>query len=102
MDNSKWMPLSNVDDEEEIWAGARVRLYNVGMNREDKENDFYECIISYTYDNNNYLQLTNLTTGKAGYIICVIEKELPNNYALGKTLKQRIGLKNTYFRFECE
>lgn len=44
--------------------------------------------------------LTNLTTGKAGYIICVIEKELPNNYALGRTLKQRIGLENTYFRFE--
>ncbi|MEH7538157.1 hypothetical protein [Bacillus toyonensis] len=41
-------------------------------------------------------------TGKAGYIICIIEKELPNNYALGKTLKQRIGLENTYFRFECE
>ncbi|MGE6505251.1 hypothetical protein [Bacillus cereus] len=92
------MPLSNVDDDEEIWAGARVRLYNVDMNRE--ENNFYEYIISYIYDNTNYLQLTNLTTGKAGYIICVIEKELPNNYALGRTLKQRIGLENTYFRFE--
>ncbi|HDV8362158.1 MULTISPECIES: hypothetical protein [Bacillus] len=91
------MPLSNVDDDEEIWVGARVRLYNVGMNR---ENNFYEYIISYIYDNTNYLQLTNLTTGKAGYIICVIEKELPNNYALGRTLKQRIGLENTYFRFE--
>ncbi|AKR36462.1 hypothetical protein bcgnr5383_35650 [Bacillus cereus] len=100
MDNSKWMPLSTVDDDEEIWVGARVRLYNVGMNREDKENNFYEYIISYIYDNTNYLQLTNLTTGKAGYIICVIEKELPNNYALGRTLKQRIGLENTYFRFE--
>lgn len=52
MENSKWMPLSNVDDEE-IWAGARVRLYNVGMNREDKENNFYEYIISYIYDNTN-------------------------------------------------
>lgn len=56
MDNSKWMPLSNVD--EEIWIGARVRLYNVGMNREDKENNFYQYIISYIYDNTNYLQLT--------------------------------------------
>ena len=36
MDNSKWMPLSNVDDEE-IWVGARVRVYNVGMNREIKK-----------------------------------------------------------------
>ena len=93
------MPLSTVDDDEEIWVGARVRLYNVGMNREDKENNFYEYIISYIYDNTNYLQLTNLTTGKAGYIICVIEK----NYQiimLCRTLKQRIGLENTYFRFE--
>lgn len=56
MDNSKWMPLSNVDDDdEEIWVGARVRLYNVGMNREDKENNFYGYIISYIYDNTNYL-----------------------------------------------
>ncbi|PIE93161.1 hypothetical protein CO726_22170 [Bacillus fungorum] len=56
----------------------------------------------FSIDDTNYLQVTNLTTGKASYIICVVEKELPNNYALGKTLKQRIGLENTYFRFECE
>lgn len=100
MDTSKRIPLSNINDDEEIWAGARVRLYNVGFNREDKDNDYYEYIISYIYDNDNFLQLTNLTTGKAGYIICVIEKDLPNKFALGITLKQRLGLENTFFKSE--
>lgn len=49
------MFLSNVDDDDEIWVGVRVRLYNVGMNREDKENNFYGYIIFYIYDNINYL-----------------------------------------------
>ncbi len=102
MDTSKWIPLSNIRDDEEIWAGARVRLYNVGFNAADKENDYYEYIISYIYDNNNFLQLTNLTTGKAGYVICVIEKDMPNNFASGKTLKHRLSLENTYIKFEFE
>lgn len=74
MDNLKWISLNNIHDHEKIWAGARVRLYNVRMNNVDKENGFYEYIISYIYDNHHYLQLTNLTTGGAGNIICVIEK----------------------------
>ncbi|MEI5906633.1 hypothetical protein WAK64_06130 [Bacillus spongiae] len=94
------MLLNDVNDDEKIWAGARVRLYNVGMNLVAKENDYYEYIVSYIYDNNKYLQLTNLTTGKGGNIICVIEKEFPNHYALGKTLKYMMGLENTYFKTE--
>lgn len=102
MENSKWIPLNIIKDDEKIWAGARVRLYNVGLNGADKDYDFYEYIISYIYDNEALLQLTNISTGKAGYIVCVIDKDLPNHYALGKTLKDRIGTENTYFRFEYD
>lgn len=102
MNKSKWIPLSNIKDDEEIWAGARVRLYDVGLNSSDKEKDYYEFIISYIYDNNDHLQLTNLTPGKAGYVTFVLEKDLPNNFGLGKTLKYLIGLENAYIKFEFE
>ncbi|WP_242262370.1 hypothetical protein [Bacillus cereus group sp. BfR-BA-01345] len=69
MDNSKWMPLSNVDDDEEIWVGARVRVYNVGMNREDKENNFYEYIISVNVKINMYI-FACLSMYKINHFLC--------------------------------
>ncbi len=100
METSKWIPLVNIKDEEEIWVGTRVRMYNVGLNVVDKKDDYYEYLVSYIYDNEAYLQLTNLSQGKAGNIICVIEKDLPNHYALGKTLKHMVRLESTFVQFE--
>lgn len=92
----KWIPLVNIDDKEIIWAGTKVRLYNVGLNVKEMEDDYYEYLVSFIFGNDDYLQLTNLTDGKAGNILCVIEKDKPNHYTLGKTLKYIVGLENTF------
>ncbi|GLX66873.1 hypothetical protein [Paenibacillus glycanilyticus] len=99
MERSDWIPLRNINDDKKIWAGTKVRLYNVGLNVIDKADDYYDYLVSFIYDNVEYLQLTNLSQGEAGNIICVIKKDTPNHYALGKTLKEMMGLEYTFVLF---
>ncbi|WP_370452538.1 hypothetical protein [Lysinibacillus sp. SGAir0095] len=68
----------------------------MGLNVKDTKDDYFEYLVSYIYDNEEFLQLTNLSPGEAGNIICILEKDLPNYYALGKTLKKMMGLENTF------
>jgi hypothetical protein len=97
---SKWIPVANIEDDSKIWAGTRVRLFNAGLMVKDKQTDYYDYLVSYIYANDDYLQLTNLSKGEAGNIICVIQKDKPNHYALGKTLKDMIGTENSYVLME--
>ena len=92
----KWTPLSKLDDNIKIWAGAKIRLYDIGLNGVEKSKDYYEYLISFIYDNSEYLQLVCLSQGKAGNIICVLKKDLPNHYSLGKELKHKMGVINTF------
>ena len=100
METSDWVPLRNISDDEKIWTGTRVRFYNVGLNVPAKHEDYYEYLVSFIFDNDEHLQLTNLSRGKAGNILCVIKKDTPNHYALGRTLKDMIGLESTFVLFE--
>ncbi|OAB45253.1 hypothetical protein [Paenibacillus glacialis] len=100
MKTDGWIPLEELNDSQYIWAGTKVRLYGVGLNVKDKAEDYYDYLLSYIYDNNEYLQLTNLSHGEAGNIICVIKKDQPNQYSLGRTLKEMMGIKDTYVLFE--
>jgi hypothetical protein len=100
VEKNQWIPLENINDDGKIWVGTRVRLYDVGLNVSDKKDDYYEYLVSFIYGNDVYLQLTNLSQGEAGNIIFVIEKDLPNQFALGKTLKDMMGAENAYVQFE--
>ena len=91
-----WIPISQLSDDAKIWSGIIVKLYNVGLNVSDKSKDYYEYLISEIYGNNEYLQLTCLSQGEAGNIICVLKKDLPNYYALGKELKRMMDIENTF------
>ena len=68
-----------------------------GINNNSK--DYYEYLVSFIYDNDEHLQLVCLSQGEAGNIICILKKELPNHYALGKELKHMMGLTNTFIAF---
>ncbi|WP_172198718.1 hypothetical protein [Saccharibacillus qingshengii] len=98
MNTNVWVPLEKLQDMDPIWAGTTVRLYGVGLHVTDKSEDYYDYLVSYIYDNNEYLQLTNLSPGKAGNIICVIQMDQPHYYARAGNLKERIGIENTYVR----
>jgi hypothetical protein len=100
VERSDWIPVRNISDDEKIWVGTRVRLYHVGLNVINKDDDYYEYMVSFIFDNEEHLQIINLTQGEAGNIFCVIKKDTPNHYALGKTLKAKLGLENTFVLFE--
>ncbi|MCL2023089.1 MAG: hypothetical protein FWG82_01820 [Oscillospiraceae bacterium] len=95
-----WLPLSELKDDEKIGTGRKIRLYNVGLNVESKADDYFEYMVSFIYENNQHLQLTCLSQGEAGNIICVLEKDLPNHYAFGKELKRMMGTENTFIKIE--
>ncbi|HEX3047111.1 MAG TPA: hypothetical protein VHY08_20325 [Bacillota bacterium] len=99
MKESIWISLKTIEDNEKIWAGTRVRLYDVGLKVKDKKDDYYEYIVSYIYGNDEYLQLTNLSPGEAGNIICIIKKDLPNHYSTGKTLKEMMDVEKSFVLF---
>ncbi|TCN01323.1 hypothetical protein EV294_101777 [Paenibacillus sp. BK033] len=42
MERANWIPLRNISDDEKIWIGTKVRLYNVGLNVIDKADDYYD------------------------------------------------------------
>jgi len=65
MDTNKW----NSDDTQ-IWSGTIVRVFGVNNCKED----FYDYIVSFIYDNTDYLQLTCLTQGEGGNILCVLKQ----------------------------
>lgn len=100
MQTKGWKHLINISNDEKIWVGTKIRLFNVGLNVTDKEHNYYDYLISYIYDNNDFLQLTNLSQGEAGNILCVIPIDKPNHYSLGKSLKEMVGLENTYVLYE--
>ena len=91
-----YIPISQLNDDTKIWSGIIVRLYNIGLNVSNKSKDYYEYLISEIYGNNEYLQLTCLSQGEAGNIICILKKDLPNHYALGKELKRMMDVENAF------
>lgn len=96
METEQWISLKDVEDNRKIYAGTKVRLYNVGLNVKDKKDDYYDYLVSFIFGNADYLQLVNLSRGEEGNIICVLQKDLPHQYALGKTLKYMMELENTF------
>lgn len=82
--NSDWIPIRKISDETQIWAGTVVRVFGMNTNKEE----FYDYIVSYIFDNTDYLQLTCLAKGEGGNIISVLQTEPNSNYSLGRELKR--------------
>lgn len=83
---SDWISIREISDDTQIWSGTMVRVFGVN----NCEEEFYDYIVSYIYDNTDYLQLICLSKGEGGNIICVLQTEPNSNYSLGKELKRMI------------
>lgn len=93
MTTEVWIPIDEIQDQEPIWAGAKIRIY------QEQEHPM-EYLLSYIYGNSNELQLTCLTSGESGNIGGVIAKDLPNHYVLAQTLKTFLTGVYSEIRFE--
>lgn len=96
MSKRDWIKLSDLADDEKIYHGLKIRLYNVGLNVENREDDYYDYLVSEIYDKPGYFQLVNISPYKAGLIITIIEKEPGESYSLGKILKRQMDRENSY------
>ncbi len=99
-----WIPIKKIPDDTKIWSGTIVRVFGVSLNKDNYEENFYDYIVSFIYDNTNYLQLTCLAKGEGGNIICVLQTEPNSNYSLGKELKRMMddGTNSCFVKFSPE
>ena len=104
MMNNGWITVQEVEDDTQIWAGTVVRVFTEELNKDNLEGNFYDYIVSFIYDNNEYLQLTCLTQGEGGNIVCVLQTEPNSNYSLGKELKRMMddGTNSVFVKFSPE
>jgi len=99
LNSEKWIPLYKLTDDMKIWAGTIVRLNNVMFTPDDRVR-CYDYIVSFIYDNDEHLQLTCITQGEAGNILCVLKKDMPNHYALGTELKRMLSGEDVAIKME--
>lgn len=85
---SDWISVKEIADDTRIWSGTIVRVFREVLNKDKYEDSFYDYIVSFIYDNTDYLQLTCLAQGEGGNIVCVLQIEPNSNYSLGRELKR--------------
>ena len=68
MTTEVWIPMDEIQDQEPIWAGTKIRIY---------QEQPLEYLLSYIYGNANELQLTCLTPGEAGNMEALLLKICP-------------------------
>jgi len=99
MKKERWILLHELSDDDKVWAGTIVRLDNVMLTPDDTIL-CYDYLVSYINGDSEYLQLTCLTAGEAGNILCVLKKDLPNHFALGAELKRMLAGESVAVKFE--
>ncbi|ABV64058.1 hypothetical protein [Bacillus pumilus] len=101
MIKNDWISVQEVEDDTRIWAGTIVRVFKEELNKDNIQDNFYDYIVSFIYDNNEYLQLTCLTQGEGGNIVSVLQTEPDSNYSLGKELKRMMddGKNSVFVKF---
>ncbi|WP_221637611.1 hypothetical protein [Listeria booriae] len=97
MNNEKWFSLKEIDYSFQIWSGAVVRVYEGS----EYEENYLDYIVSFIYDNIDYLQLTCLSKGEEGNIVCVLKKVVGEHYVLGEELKKMMDYENQVVLVNC-
>ncbi len=94
----KLKPLKDTDDNQEFWKGTRFRQYEIGLNVEKKEDDFYEYMLAEIPGEKDYMLLTCVEGYKAGSALALVKtSEDKSKFVIeGKAIKYSMGIENTY------
>ncbi|MCD8528971.1 MAG: hypothetical protein LRY27_03185 [Chitinophagales bacterium] len=65
--------LKNIDDNHVFWKGTRFRLYSIGLNVANKEDDYYEYMLAEIPVNKDYMLLTCVEGYKAGCALALVK-----------------------------
>jgi hypothetical protein len=96
------IPLADVPDEQEFWAGTRFRQVNVGMNIKNKSDDFYEYMLINDNSIRDYMLLANVSLEagryKAGFVIAHVRtlENVNRHVVTGAAMKFSFGIEETF------
>ena len=98
----KLKPLTVIPDDQEFWKGTRFRQYGVGLNVENKEDDFYEYMLAEIPGEREFMLLTCVEGYKSGSALALVKTELDKSKFIvnGKAIKYSMGTENTYLKEE--
>ena len=104
----KLIPLVEVPDDREFWVGTRFRRFKVGMNVQDKTQDYYDYMLANVPGESDYMLVVNVTQDagryKAGGSMCMVKTlDGVNRFVVtGKALKASVGTDNIFLLFAHE
>jgi hypothetical protein len=95
--NKKMTPLRDIEDNREFWKGTRFRKYGVGLNVKNKDEDYYEYMLTEIPPKRDRMMLTHVNGYKSGSVISFIKTSETTKFVVsGKEIKNCLGLINTY------
>ena len=96
------IPLKRIKDEEEFWKGSRFRQYKIGLNLENKEDDFYEYMLTEIPGEKEYMVLTCVEGYKSGSTLALVKtlEDKSRFVVTAKAIKYSMGIENVYLKRE--
>ncbi len=96
--DQKLIPLKDFRDDHEFWRGTRLRIYNVGQNVNDKNEDYYEYMLAQIPSDNEHFLITNVVGYKSGaaFGLVKISNDSKKVIVKAKALKSTLGLEDTF------
>ncbi len=90
--------LEKILNEQEFWKGTRFRQYEIGLNIENKEDDFYEYMLAEIPGEREYMLLTCVEGYKSGSALALVKTSDDKSkfIVLGKAIKYSMGIENVY------
>ena len=100
--NLQLLPLKDINDEKEFCKGTRFRQYGIGLNVDDKNDDFYEYMLAEIPSERNFMLLTCVEGYKSGSALALVKtiEDKTKFIVNGKAIKYSMGIENTYLKEE--
>lgn len=91
-------PLAEIPDDEEFWKGTRFRQYEIGLNVENKKDDFYEYMLAELPGESEYMLLTCVEGYKSGSALALVKtsEDKSKFIVTSKAVKYSMGIENIY------
>ncbi len=95
---TKIIPLKEIEDKLEFWKGTRFRHYQIGLNVNEEENNYYEYMLAEIPGERGFMLLTCVEGYKSGSALALVKTsdDKTKFVITGRALKYSMGIENTY------
>jgi hypothetical protein len=93
---SNLIQLAEIPDDRFFYRGTRFRLYDIGLNVENKEDDYYEYMLAIIPGETEFMLLTCVEGYKSGNALALVKMNENGNAVTGKAMKFSMGSDNAY------